>query len=211
MTDILPILVPQGTQADLAGEATRVLAMRPTLEAIVCETPQDEQFLADTRQHIAERLKVLEAQRKTIAVPLDQAKKAVDALFRPARQAYEALDDMIRARLSARETQRREATRLAQEQARALAAAGDLAAAEKALPAVADRPEGVVYVESWELESVDLPALLRAILAGTAPVGFVTVVPAAVKEFLRTYKNSSIVPDVPGLTFKKITQARRGA
>lgn len=206
MTDILPILVPQGTQADLAGEASRVAAMRPTLEAIVVKGPEDEQFLADVRQHIAERVKALEAQRKTIAVPLDQAKKAVDALFRPARQAYEQLDDFIRAKLGEVETARREAARLAQAEAKRLAENGTFVE----LPVAQAKPEGVKYVESWVLDSVDLFALVRATLTRPDWLCFLKLDEAAVKAYLKTYKDSSVVPEVPGLTFKKVAEARRG-
>lgn len=209
MTDILTLLVPPSTSADLAGEASKVLAMRPTLEAIQVRGPDDEQFLSDIRLHIAERVKAIEAQRKTITVPLDQAKKAVDALFRPAREAYETLDDFIRKRLGEVETARRERARLACEAAKRLAAGGDLAAAEKAMPVAEVRPEGTGYVESWVLDTADMFALVNAARGNASLLCFLKIDMDAVKAYLKTYKNSSVVPEIPGFVFKRVSEARR--
>jgi len=196
MSDILTLLVPAGTAPTLAQEAQQTLAHHAQITGIEIRSPADEQFLVDVRSHVHERLKALDSQRKTITGPLDQAKKAVDALFKPAKDAYEEIKDLISSKLTEAETTRREAEREARK-----ALAGTFT---PEAPAVA-RPEGVIYVEEWELESASVVELAKT----SQGQGYLCVDLAGVRTMLKLWKSSEVPPVVQGLTFRKVSKVRQ--
>ena len=210
MTDVLTLLVPQGSQASLAQKAAEALALRPQVVALELRTPEDEQFAADVRAHLKQRLKDNDAGRKSVTVHLDAAKKAVDAQYRPEREALEGLVSLIDAKLSECETKRRAMALSAQRSATALAAAGHLARAANVLAIVeaAEKPVGLTYVDTWEHKRVDLMALVEAVAAGRAPIEFLMLDNSAVKIWLRTYKDSTECPPVEGLEFARVSKPR---
>ena len=206
MSDALALLVPPGTSNVLAIEAQKARASAPQIEAI-----GNEQTLVDVRQHIKQRLAELETERKSITGHLDKAKKAIDALYRPVRDVYEEIVTGINAKLSAAERARKDAAEAMQAQARALAAAGQIDAAQAALALPeTPRPAGVGFVESWEHDPLkaDIRELAAAVAAGKAPVEFLRLDDSAIRIWLRSLKDSTIAPEVPGLSIKRVSKPR---
>jgi len=206
VSDALALLVPPGTSNVLAIEAQKARASAPQIEAI-----GNEQTLVDVRQHIKQRLAELETERKSITGHLDKAKKAIDALYRPVRDVYEEIVTGINAKLSAAERARKDAAEAMQAQARALAAAGQIDAAQAALALPeTPRPAGVGFVESWEHDPLkaDIRELAAAVAAGKAPVEFLRLDDSAIRIWLRSLKDSTIAPEVPGLSIKRVSKPR---
>lgn len=210
MTDVLTLLVPHSARATLALKATEAQAMRPQLVALELRTSEDEQFAADVRAHLKQRLKDAEADRKSVTTHLDAAKKAVDAQYKPEKDAIEGLIEIIDAKLSECETRRRRLAHEAQKAASLLASTGNLAASAAALAAIetAEKPVGLTYVDTWEHKRVDLMALVKAVAAGRAPLEFLMLDNSAVKIWLRTYKDSTECPPVEGLEFARVSKPR---
>ena len=129
------------------------------------EVPLDTQEQADLfgRLLVAVRTKRddLEEKRKTIADPLNATKRALDALFRPMRDLYDAMDTTIVDRLAA--------WRAAGEvrQVTALAAVAQGTRDERTLAqahGTAETPEDLVAVEEYDIEVVDEAAIPRHFL-----------------------------------------------
>lgn len=206
MTELLTLLVPANTQTTLATKAAEALAMRPQLVALELRTPDDEQFAADVRAHLKQRLKDSEVSRKSVTTHLDAAKKAVDAQYRPEREAIEGLIAIIDAKLSACETQRRAAAQEANRAAAALAATTGKLSEPVELKTRA--PEGLTYVDTWEHKQVDLMSLVKAVAEGRAPLEMLRFDDSAIKIWLRTYKDSHVCPPIDGLAFERVSKPR---
>ncbi len=140
----------------------------------------------------------LEAERTTITGPLNAAKKAVDALFRPMRDLLDSQDTTIVGRLAQYLT----ATRATQNKALEAVAGGarDAATLEVA-HATPATPEGLSEVEEWSVEVVTPSEVPRQFLAVDT-----ALVLAYVKH---KAKNGEPIPTIPGLTVTKSIGLRR--
>lgn len=194
---IVALLLPESERSPLVAQAAKDAAARPQLEAIQCTTPEHEKFLGDVRAHLKQRVKDLEAQRTKITDPLNAAKRAVDALFRPIRKPYEDLVELVDAKLSAYMTAQRDAQRALER-----STAGTAQLSLPAPPESASETHG--YVESWEVSKFDIDTL------AASPEGrrFLSVDWSAVKILLRDWKDSKVAPEVPGLEFKLVSKPR---
>jgi hypothetical protein len=114
----------------------------------------DNRLAAETLRHVKERISAVEAERKKISVPLNAALKAVNDLFRPARQKLEECERQLKSKIAAYLSARDAANRVALAAAAAAPTpelAGDaLAAIERAAP-----PEGVSVRTVWRFKIVD--------------------------------------------------------
>lgn len=204
MTDLVTVLVKDEQRKPLEDEAVKASGLAELYLTLEVTSPADEQFAVDVRAHAKARIDALEEQRFTIAKPLGQAKAALDALFRPARKAYEDVVRVLDAKLSAYATAQRE---LARQEATRLLAEGK----PHEPPPPPSTPAGVDYRESWQAELVDLKALIlaeaEAIKGGDEPQ-WLMLRPDAVKAFLEPYANSTEVPPVPGLKFSRVAKPR---
>lgn len=194
---IVSLLLPETKRAPLLAQAAQDAALKPQLEGLRCDTPEHEKVLGDLRAHLKEKVKALEAARTTITDPLNAAKRAVDALFRPMRQPYEDMIELIDRKLSAYMTAAREAQRALEK-----ATAGTAQAELPAVPTSASELHG--YVESWEVSEHHVDVL------AASPEGrrYLTVDWSAVKLLLKDWKDSKVAPQVPGLEFRLVSKPR---
>lgn len=193
------VVVPPERQAAIKAEESEAMAALEGLRDWPVNTPQDEESAAELLIAVKSKWRDIDAQRKTITGPLHQAKKAVDALFKPALGFYSDAERILKGKLAEASNRREEAKRAAMMAAQASAAAqdanathGHLAAARAAEAQQA--PAGISFRESWDFEVEDPTAV---------PLAFKSVDAGKVNAFLDQYKHSETVPAVPGLRFFK--------
>jgi hypothetical protein len=198
MTEILPILVPPEAQAALAQEATAAAGPLATMRIITIQTPEQAKLVADVESEAHRRFQDLEARRKTITTPLDQAKKAVDALFKPVTEPYKQIKAACAQKRSEYETRLREAEVAARETAKALSAQGDTGAAA-AIVEAAKVPPSPGTTWKWRVKRVQI---------NLVPLKFLTLDEDAVDDYCADYKDSEVIPPVEGLEFERVAQTR---
>lgn len=194
---IVSLLLPEAKRAPLLAQSAQDAALKPQLAGLRCDTPAHEKVLGDLRAHLKERVKALEAARTTITDPLNAAKRAVDALFRPMRAPYEEMIELIDQKLSAYMTAAREAQRALERET-----AGTAQAELPAAPQSASELHG--YVESWEVSEHHVD-ILAASAEGRR---YLTVDWSAVKLLLKDWRDSKVAPQVPGLEFRLVSKPR---
>lgn len=216
------ILVPAERQAEIQSEQSEAQATLAQLREWPCITPEDEQDLADILGAIKSKSKDLEEKRTSITGPLNLAKRAVDALFRPAKNALEEAETIIKGKLAQADRRREEARRaallLAQEsaaKAQAAKAQGDVvqvqAATQAAAVALASAPtsgssaapDGVHFRYQWKWELEDI---------GQVPMDFLALNHATMKIYTSRFKDREDIPPVSGIRFfrERIVVAREG-
>lgn len=191
------ILVQDHQREQIQSEADQASGILGQLRDWPCDTEEDETVLAEILQEFKGRYKELEEKRKSITQPLNAAKRAVDALFRPARSALEEAERIIKGKLrdaaDRREAARREALRLASE----AAGRGDVKGAQAAMatiPTNSGGPDGVSYRYQWKWELVDIEKV---------PPGFLALNPATMKMYVSKYRTSDEIPGIPGIRFHR--------
>lgn len=217
MSELTVTISPPESQA-LAAESE---GSRDIAETIVIASPETYQWAGEQLREIKSKAKELDERRKKITKPLDEAKKQVMDLFRPALEfltqaetiikrkmiVYQSEQEKIRreAEAKAREAQRKEQERL-EEQARKAEAKGKAEQAEALrqqadmTPAVVVAPEapkanGTSIRTDWEAEVMDKKALIKAIAAGTAP-DVLDVNMKTLNQMARALKDQLNIPGV---------------
>jgi len=118
------------------SEEEEAFVMLETAQALVIKTEKDYHIQAENLSIIKGFSKDLENKRKTITGPMDQAKKAVMDLFRPASEALKKAENVTKKALAeyaaVQEAKRREEARKAAEKARREEAAQKAKLEEKA-------------------------------------------------------------------------------
>lgn len=190
------LVTPERHLAILSGaaEASSVLM---ALRDWPCDTTEDEASLAEILGAIKGRAKELEEMRTSITGPLNAAKAAVDALFKPAKTGLAEAESIIKAKLAEAHTRREAANQARLQAASASAQAGDTASAAASLAAV-DRakPAGVSFRVAWSCQIED---------STKVPREWLTVDVAAVKAHLARFNDTPLEPEpVPGLKFSKV-------
>lgn len=160
MTAIVVSIAPP---ADLQQVTDGAASDLEALQAIAVHTPADEEFAAKILAGIKGDMKVLDAQRTTITKPLNDAKRAVDALFKPALDYFKAAEVLLKGKIAASLEAR------ARDNARALqaAAAADTPAEASAALAQIDAsasPPGTGARWYWDYEIVDMESVPRSFL-----------------------------------------------
>lgn len=202
---LVNILLTSDAKAEMAAAKLEAASLGE-LEAWPCDSEGDERDLEDFLSIIQTRLVSLEATRETITKPMNQAKQAVDALFRAARKPYEEAKAAIKSRIEAsilrRDTLRREALALAAEASKA----GDTPTAVVALAVASDNvprkgTHGSTWEWTWELEDI-----------AEVPQAYLAVNPISVKLYLHRFKDSETIEPIRGLRFvrKPKVIARQG-
>lgn len=146
-------LLPEREQAE---EGLRLV------HAVPLTTPEHRANLADTIKGVRAYLDELEAKRTAITKPLLEAKRAVDALFKPITDCYKAIDRAASERLGQAVQEQREL------QERAVEAVGQGARDDATLAVAHDSgetPAGLAEHETYEFEIVDASAIPRPFLA----------------------------------------------
>jgi hypothetical protein len=201
----------QATRDRAAEHTSSALTLRTELEAFEIESPDDRASFEELVRSCRAKVKAIEEERLKISRPLDQALKALRALFRPPIDAWSAVEQLCRAKILAYETARAE-----EQAARERALAEEIAAkaqaegltpdaAIDALCVVGEELEvaqeeepaaGSCVVKSWDAEVVDLRALVEAVVAGAAPLELVRADDSAVRIFARAHGETASVPGV---------------
>jgi hypothetical protein len=159
-----------------------------------CVSLEDEQTITELLYVVRQEIKDLDSKRTSITKPLNVAKRAVDALFYPAlgpfKEAERILRDKLRSAAEAREASNRAAL------TEAMAASELPSSCATHLQRVDDSegPDGVSYRFEWAFTVSDLDKVPRE---------WLSVDHSAVKIYLRRYKDSEHVPEIPGLVFHK--------
>lgn len=164
----------------LALEASNAYA---TAEFLIVDNEETMNLATFEMNACNKRLKELDALRKSITRPMDEAKKAVMALFNPSTEKYKATIALYKANIGAfLEAQERKAAEAlakaeaeAAEQRKALEMAAELAENESereaiaacaasivaSAPTITAKPTGTVIQKKWKAEVKDLGALLH--------------------------------------------------
>ncbi len=150
-------------KAEVAQRAHIPVAVQEA-KRLVIATQEDYDDARDFLVEVKTELRDLEAQRKTITGPLDQAKKACDALFAPYRAALSQAEGLLKTKMAAFDAEQRALHAEAWAQAEELDAAGDVAGSVQAV-AVANnhaairRPVGSSIRQQWVVVSIDAAAV----------------------------------------------------
>ncbi|HAZ61055.1 MAG TPA: hypothetical protein DCY89_05720 [Gammaproteobacteria bacterium] len=177
------------------------------------------------------RMSDLDAQRKSITRPLDDAKKAVMDMFRRPLAMLEQAEQSLKGKLLAwsaeQERRRREeqaererVARLERErlalEAKRLAAAGRAAAAEEVAQqaqqvvaatvpeAEAPRAAGIATVERWTFEVTDMAALVAYVAAHPGYLYLLEANQAELRKLVQTRKGGMALPGVRAYTTQHI-------
>jgi hypothetical protein len=206
-------------QAEAAATNTELVLRQA--EALTITSDADFQDAAVTLREIASRLKDIDEERRRLTQPLDESKRRIMDLFRPALEQLDRAQRLVKACIADWTQQQERARRLreaeeaeaARKRAAQLQAQAERAAAaghhEKAaaLEGAADNitppeiPEpakapGVSTRESWSAKVVDVVALIQAVAAGTVPAEALSVDMTFLNRMARALKGSLNYPGV---------------
>jgi hypothetical protein len=220
--------VPEKTRAEIRS-VTELPAEVAGLE--ITDTASEE-HAGKLLREIKKRGRELEDRRKEITVPMDDAKKAVMDLFRPASNAVAECERVVRKKLAAyaQESERKralaeaEAAEKARKEEERLRARAEKAAAkgntEKAAelemqaastvaaPVAAPAPaSNVSYRENWKAQVSDKMALIKAVANGQASPELLDVNMSVADRLAKALKNTA---NIPGLRMacQKVPVAR---
>lgn len=203
------------------AEAGRLLATANAMQVSSVEEATDASSICKT---LSERIKSLEAERKKITKPLDDAKKSAMDLFRQPVDTLKNALEITRGKVTRYqlEIERKEKEKQAQldEQARKqrekletkAAEAEEKGQTEKAEQlrnksnevvehqAVAPKPQGASLRKTWTGEVADIKALCKAIADGAAPETLVKPDQSAINAYARATKGAA---PIMGITFSQ--------
>lgn len=157
-------------------------------------------------------------QKKKVDAPLVEA----ETLLKPRMAAYLQEQERIRREeeLRLQKQAQEEAERLQLEEAAALDSVGETAAANALLdeapyvppviaPRVTPRVSGISMRHTWSAEVMDLAALLKAIVAGRAPIQCIQPNQAFLNQQARSLKNALNWPGVRAVPDSNIAASRK--
>lgn len=145
-------LLPVSTQTALTDEQPRAEESLKKIQSLSMETEADRERAARFLRITRERIEQLETERKSVTGPLNAAVKTINGWFKPVRDPYEQVVEVLRTRLEDRllEIQNVKDAALKQVQE-----AGPGAATAEVL-AIAHAPEtapvGVTARDVWDFE-----------------------------------------------------------
>lgn len=162
------------------------------------ETAEHVKLFSGLLVEIRKQRDALEEQRTSITKPMNAAKKAVDALFKPVRELYDAMDATITKRLA-----ERSAAQTAT-QTKALAAVAEGSRDSEVLDAAhteADDTDGLIPQVGYEFIVYDESAIPRAFLAFDEGL--------ALQYTAHNVKEGKPIPEIPGVEIKEVTTYKR--
>jgi hypothetical protein len=147
-------------EKELAQETTKAEAALFQIEAFEIGTKDDLDFAAEVLTETKQSWKRIEEKRKEITAPLNEALRAVNALFKPALGFYEKCERLIKGKMTDAHAKSETAARQALEAAGAAAAAGDAEGLSDALAGhdaavLFPQADGIQYRSSWKFEIID--------------------------------------------------------
>jgi len=179
------------------------------------DSPESYSCAADELKAMKRQTKDLDALRKSLVKPLDEARARIQMLFTPALDYLARAEKIIGRKMldyraeeqrAAQAAARAEAERLRQQQEADAALAEmmgedeiaeDLREQDIHVPiAAAPTAEGTWTVTRWHAELIDIEALCAAVAAGTAPVDLVQINQAAANRLAMALKGAVKYPGV---------------
>jgi len=160
--------------------------------------PDDEAKAAQLLRAIKTIAAEGEDARKAAKAPFLQGGQAIDEQFRPARQALDRVEKLIKRRLSEAAEARAVARAAAIAEAQAAAAVGDHAAANAAIETISDpvfAPVGISERWTYEVESYDARAV---------PPEYLILNADRVRAEIRLANQEGRPPAVPGIVFRNV-------
>lgn len=215
--------IPDAEETAQEAASTTALTLREvqTLEVV---SQQTYEVAADILQQIKSRYKAIEEERKRILRPLDESRRKIMDLFRPALDNLVDAEKMVKAGMrdysqeqekirqeeeaKAREAARKEADRLQKRALRAAekghdeqAAALQEMAESVPVPIVAPQPKvaGISTREAWKAQVVDKATLIKAVAEGKVPDAVLDPNMKALNEMARALKGSLNYPGVKAI------------
>ena len=138
---------------EAAAELTNASAAQAMIEGLAIVDDESNEFAAEILRDVKARHKALEKQRKAITTPMLEAKKQVDALFKPPRAALELAEATLKGKITDY-IERVDAANTAAIQAASAAETVEDAAAALATVTHADAPTGVSVRYVWDAEVI---------------------------------------------------------
>jgi phage-related minor tail protein len=192
------------------------LQAQECLRAIKSRAKKVEDFFAEMKQTAYDAWKSVVAKEKSFLDPLSTAESIIKRKVVAFQQEIERKQREEAARI---EAQRAQEERLRKEelqrQADAAAAKGKAEKAEalraKAeeyvappvfVPPVVAQASGTAFKKTWKAEVTDLPAFLKAVAEGRAPLGVISINESALNAYAKGVKGTMAVP---GLRFFEAT------
>lgn len=161
----------------MTNEAIRIEAQLATRQAedarahaqcMEITNPGEYRAAAEELKMLAAKTRELDAKRKEATRPLDEAKKAIMAWFRPAIDAVDTASHVLRRGLGAYDAKQREAEQAAARDAVVAIRAGNVVHAtsltQAAFSTAAAPVAGVSTRQVWDFEIVDVAAVPREYL-----------------------------------------------
>jgi hypothetical protein len=167
-------------------------------KSIVCSTPEAAQFFEEAMAMAHKAVKALEDERTTLTKPLQDEVKSIQAEFKPVENAFAALKDISKQKVSEYRTQ--VALRAAEARERAVLAA-QAGNTQECAVALAEVPDEVSSSFEWGFTVTNLSQVDRK---------FLMLDERAVKQHLAPLKNSDSISAEPGLEFFKRAVVRVG-
>ncbi len=203
---------PKEALAVVKREATEVQSLAKTVERLVVDRDAEYAVAAGLIGDLKAKKKEVDAARKSITDPLDQAKKATMALFNPITHGLDELIGQLNGKIVGYlDAKAAEAQKKVEKEAKALEKKGlaDMArdvrrdAAESVIPDV----PGTTIRSTWHAECMDLVLLVEAVAAGKVPHDFLQLNEKYANALARAVKDASKAP--PGVRYveEKYTQS----
>lgn len=193
-------LATKHTQAQL----TRAQAAQVELDALTITNQDDQEFAADVLRDVKAQHKALEAERKKITKPMLEAKAAVDALFKPPREALELAESTLKDKIAGYLASVEERNTAAVEAASKAETAEEASAALSTMQH-AEAPTGVSVRYVYD------PIVVNE---GMVDRMFMSPDMNKIKEWMKLHKNPDGSPKpIPGLKFspRSIVASRKVA
>ena len=206
---------PIQAQAALASTVKKIQQIEIQIEAAEITNDETLGTAGDLDKYIATQLKIGDEKRKEFTEPLDDAKKAVMAVWNPLKNRLEKARRDLRAKMNnyareaeaerrrlaaeARKAQEEEALRLAEQLAESDAEVADsfLEASAKFIdkkktagPTRGNYGSATSIRKRWIGEVVDLPAMLDAIARGALSEELISVNIGKLNDYARTVATS---------------------
>lgn len=201
--------------SDDQKQISHVVEMADSYRALTIKTAHDCEFAVEVLSKMKAECKTLETRRKEITKPIDDAKKSVMALFKPALDAYAGVEAVLKPKIAqfhreqeqkrrAEQAKAEEAARKAREKLEAKAEKArekgkeelaisfemDAMTTVSATPAPASKVAGVATRKTWKAEVLDVKAVCLAIANGDIPVSVLDFKQAELNRFAATWQDN---------------------
>lgn len=200
---------------DDSKNISQIVAMVEVFKGLKVTSRDECDYASSSLINIKSKVKALENRRKEITKPIDEAKKSVMDLFRPATDALKQIESIVKPKivefeLKVQEQERKERA-AAEEKARKAREKAE-AAAEKAreqgkdekadmleqkaativpvVPVAQPKSKGVSMRKTWKAEVTDVQKVCAAIAAGEIPASIIEFKAAELNAFAKTWQNN---------------------